>query len=74
MLYRIAIWNRQKIVFGITMAIWMTDVGFLINGKYSLQIMCESLLNLVMLGIVQVNFQLELVRTSCAHLTTIGPL
>ena len=29
------------------MAIWMTDVGFLIDGKYSIQIMGEYFVNLV---------------------------
>jgi len=33
---RFAIWNREKIVIIIAMCVWMTDVGFLINGKYFL--------------------------------------
>jgi hypothetical protein len=31
---RIAIWNRDKIVIGISMAIWIADIGFQIYGKY----------------------------------------
>ena len=44
---RIAIWNRNKIILGITMAILATDVALLINGKYLLQIMRESHVNRV---------------------------
>ena len=34
MLGRIAIWNRDKIIIGISMAIWIADIGFQIYGKY----------------------------------------
>jgi hypothetical protein len=30
---RIAIWNKNRIVFMITMGIWYTNVGFLIYSK-----------------------------------------
>jgi hypothetical protein len=44
---RIAIWNRERIIFVFAMAIWVTDISLLINGKHLLQIMGESLVNLV---------------------------
>jgi hypothetical protein len=43
---RIAIWNKNKIITGIAMAIWITDIGFQISGKYLLPIIGESLINL----------------------------
>lgn len=44
---RIAIWNRQRIVFVTVMAIWMADIAFLIGGKLILQLMGESTVNMV---------------------------
>jgi hypothetical protein len=44
---RIAIWNKDKIVSAISMVIWIADIGMLINGKYLLQIMGGSIVNLV---------------------------
>jgi hypothetical protein len=44
---RIAIWNRAKIIFAISMAIWVTDISLLMYGKYLLQTMGESLVFLV---------------------------
>jgi len=35
---RLAIWNREKIIILIAMAVWVTDVAFLINGEYPLPI------------------------------------
>jgi hypothetical protein len=32
---RIAIWKRDKVISAIVMGILMTDIGFMINGKYS---------------------------------------
>jgi hypothetical protein len=40
---RIAIWNRKKIVVAIAMSIWLTDIAFIVDGKYLIQIMGESL-------------------------------
>ncbi|KAH9984717.1 hypothetical protein BJV77DRAFT_952471, partial [Russula vinacea] len=37
----LAIWNRQKVIFVIVTAIWLIDIGFLVNGKYLLQIRSE---------------------------------
>ena len=31
---RIAIWNMDKIVSAISMAIWIADIGIIVNGKY----------------------------------------
>ena len=36
---RIAIWNMNKIIIAIAIAIWLTDIALLIRGKYSLRIM-----------------------------------
>jgi hypothetical protein len=36
---RIAIWNKQKVVFAFAMGLWVADVSFLIDGMYLLQIM-----------------------------------
>ena len=36
---RIAIWNMNKIVIAVAMAIWLTDVSLLIRGKYFLRFM-----------------------------------
>ena len=44
---RIAVWNMAKIPFVITMGVWVVDIGFLISGKYILQITKEYLLTLV---------------------------
>ena len=44
---RVAIWNRDKIIILIAMAIWVTDVAFLINGEYPLPIIEEFLTRLV---------------------------
>jgi hypothetical protein len=38
-LCRIAVWNKDKIVVVISTIIWMTDVAFLVNGKYLPHIM-----------------------------------
>ena len=35
---RMAIWNREKIVVLIAMAVWVADAAFLINGEYPLPI------------------------------------
>ena len=35
---RFAIWNREKFVIIIAMCVWMTDIAFLIDGMYVLQI------------------------------------
>jgi hypothetical protein len=57
---RIAIWNRSKIIFGIVMAIWVTDITFLVKGWYFLQIVGESLDLLGnIVGVVRVNFQFD---------------
>jgi hypothetical protein len=48
---RIAIWNRAKFISVIVMGIWVTDIAFLVNGKYFLQIMGGSLVNLVILQV-----------------------
>ena len=44
---RIAIWNKNKIVSAISVAIWIADIGMIVNGKYLLQIIGESIINLV---------------------------
>ena len=44
---RIAIWNRNKIILGITVVIMVTDVALFIKGKYLLLIMRESHVNRV---------------------------
>jgi hypothetical protein len=45
---RIAIWNRAMIIFVIVVAIvWVTDIALLVDGKYFLQIMGESLVSMV---------------------------
>ena len=44
---RIAIWNKNKIVSAISMAIWIADIGVIVNGKYLLQIMGGSIVNLL---------------------------
>jgi hypothetical protein len=44
---RIAIWNKLKIIFVVSMAIWGADIALLFHGKYLLQIMGGSLLCLV---------------------------
>ena len=44
---RVAIWNRDKIIILIAMAIWVTDVAFLINGEYRLPIIEVFLTSLV---------------------------
>jgi hypothetical protein len=44
---RIAIWNKDKIVFVIAMGIWVADIALFVNGKYFLQIMGDSLVSLV---------------------------
>jgi hypothetical protein len=31
---RIAIWNREKIVVVIAMSVWLTDIAFIVDGKY----------------------------------------
>jgi len=41
---RIAVWNRNKIVSAISLAIWATNVGFLIHGKSLLSIILKLLL------------------------------
>jgi hypothetical protein len=33
---RIAIWNKEKIVFVVTMGILVTDISLIIDGKYLL--------------------------------------
>jgi hypothetical protein len=33
---RMAIWNREKIVILLAIGVWLTDVGFLVNGEYLL--------------------------------------
>jgi hypothetical protein len=38
MLHRIAIWNRDKIIIAIAMAVWVTELSLLVNGKYLLLI------------------------------------
>ena len=43
----IAVWNRDKIVLAISMAIWIADIALLIHGKYLLQIMGECFVNVV---------------------------
>jgi hypothetical protein len=50
---RIAIWNRDKIIIGISMAVWIADIGFQINGKYLLQIIGEFLVNPVISQVSQ---------------------
>jgi hypothetical protein len=35
---RIAIWNRDKIIIAIAMAIWVTEISLFVHGKYLLQI------------------------------------
>jgi multisubunit Na+/H+ antiporter MnhG subunit len=35
---RMAIWNREKIIILIAIGVWLTDVGFLVNGEYLLLI------------------------------------
>jgi hypothetical protein len=44
---RIAIWNREKIIFVTVMVIWMADIAFLVSGKSILQIMGECTVNLM---------------------------
>jgi hypothetical protein len=34
---RTAVWNREKAIILIAMGVWVTDVGFLINGDYLYQ-------------------------------------
>lgn len=48
MLDRIAIWNMNKIVVAISMAIWVADVSLLTYGEYFLRITKLSLIILVM--------------------------
>jgi hypothetical protein len=45
---RIAIWDKNQVVFVIAMGIWVTDISILINGKYLLQITGEPLEHLLM--------------------------
>jgi hypothetical protein len=33
---RMAIWNREKIIVLIAMAVWVVDVAVLVNGEYPL--------------------------------------
>jgi hypothetical protein len=47
MLGRIAIWNREKIVYVTAMGILVTDFAILVNGEHLLQIMGESIVNVV---------------------------
>ena len=35
---RIAVWNREKIIVSVAIAVWVADVAFLINGEYPLPI------------------------------------
>lgn len=44
---RIAIWNRQRIIFVTVILIWMADIAFLFGGKLILQLMGESTVNMV---------------------------
>jgi hypothetical protein len=46
-LRRIAIWNTEKSIILITMGVWLANVSSLIEGSYLLQIMEDSLTNLV---------------------------
>ena len=36
---RIAIWNKNKVVSAMSMAIWIANIAMNVNGKYFLQIM-----------------------------------
>ena len=61
---RLAIWNRQKVIFVIVTAIWLIDIGFLVNGKYLLQVMEEYLVTCKsgdITGMIRVNLQFGLV-------------
>lgn len=44
---RIAIWDKEKIVFVITMCLLVTDISFIIDGGYLVQIIGVSLVNQV---------------------------
>jgi len=45
---RIAIWNEEKIVVSIAMGVWLVNLSLLLEGSYLLQIMEDSLMNLVL--------------------------
>ena len=45
--YRIAIWHKNKIVSAISMALWIANIGTIVNGKYLQQILGESIVNLL---------------------------
>jgi hypothetical protein len=44
---RISIWNKERVVILITMGVWLANVSSLLEGSYLLQIMEDSLTNLV---------------------------
>jgi hypothetical protein len=44
---RIAIWNTEKIIILIAVGVWLVNVSLLIEGSYLLQIMGDSLTDLV---------------------------
>jgi hypothetical protein len=44
---RIAIWNMEKIIILIAAGVWLVNVSLLIEGSYLLQIMGDSLTDLV---------------------------